>query len=60
LGEIVAWLGMALWCSHPAGWCIAVAILFFLAGRAHSTREWCKRKFDETPEDWKLLVPFVY
>lgn len=58
-GEIVEWLGFALFVQNLAGWSFLVWTVANLLPRALSNYQWYKEKFADYPEERKALIPFL-
>ena len=59
-GEILQWLGLALFTGAPIAWIFAGFTLANLAPRARSHHRWYQQTFSDYPADRKALIPFLW
>jgi protein-S-isoprenylcysteine O-methyltransferase Ste14 len=60
LGEIVEWIGWALFAGTWAGWAFAIFTVANLLPRAVANHRWYHDTFPEYPDDRRILVPYVF
>jgi 3-oxo-5-alpha-steroid 4-dehydrogenase 1 len=59
-GEIVQWLGFALFVQNLAGWSFLLWTVANLLPRALVNHQWYKETFSDYPKERKALVPLVF
>lgn len=59
LGEMLAWLGLAVFSWGLPGVIILLITVGNLAPRAFATHSWYKEKFPDYPSNRKALIPYV-
>ena len=59
-GEILEWLGFAIFAMNPAAWSFAIWTFCNLAPRARNHHQWYREYFREYPADRKAVIPFVW
>jgi 3-oxo-5-alpha-steroid 4-dehydrogenase 1 len=60
LGEIVEWIGFALFAQHIAAWSFAILTAANLVPRALHHHRWYIQHFPDYPAKRKALIPFVF
>lgn len=59
-GEIIEWLGYAIFINHCAAWIFVLWTCANLVPRALSVHRWYAEKFgDRYPKDRKAVIPFI-
>jgi len=58
-GELMAWLGWALWTRSPGGVFVFAVSFANLFPRAFKQHEWYQKKFENYPKNRKVIVPFL-
>ena len=60
LGEIIAWLGLALMSRHLFLYLALIIMINYLASRSLKAQQWYRQQFPDYPADRKALLPFIF
>ena len=58
-GELIQWLGLAIFAGHLAMWSFWIWTAANLVPRALAHRAWYAEKFAEYPQSRRALIPFL-
>lgn len=60
LGEMIEWIGFALFCQTFSAWIFVISTFSNLFPRALKYHKWYNEKFgDEYPKDRKAIIPYI-